>query len=52
MLWEPMVAVDWEDHVSETAVRNSSFKLSAASWVMRFFQCKRGGCFVLAVVHS
>ena len=52
MLWEPMVAVDWEEHVSETAVRNSLFQLSAASWVMRFSQCKQGGCFVLAVVHS
>jgi len=37
MLWEPIVATDWEEHASETAVRYSS--LSAASWALRF--CSR-----------
>jgi len=40
MLWELIVATDWEEHASEMAVRYSS--LSAASWALRFFPMYAG----------
>ena len=46
MLWEPMVATDWEEHASETAVRYSS--LSAASWALRFFPMYAGRVFCVS----
>ncbi len=46
MLWEPIVAIDWEEHASETAVRYSS--LSAASWALRFFPMYAGRVFCVS----
>ena len=46
ILWEPIVAIDWEEHASETAVRYSS--LSAASWALRFFPMYAGRVFCVS----
>ena len=43
MLWELIVATDWEEHASEMAVWYSS--LSAASWALRFFPMYAGRVF-------
>ena len=50
MLWEPIVAIDWEEHASEMAVRYSS--LSAASWALGFFPMYVGWVFCVSRLHS
>ena len=42
ILWEPIVAIDFEEHASEMAVRY--LLLSAASWALQFFPVGRVFC--------
>ena len=46
MLWELIVATNWEEHASETSVRYSS--LLAASWALRFFPMYAGHVFCVS----
>ena len=46
MLWEPIVATDWEKHASEMAVQYSS--LLAASWALWFFPMYAGRVFCVS----